>query len=195
MYQSPILPLAVMSHSNLGHFVTIEEYQNLAKSPDTERNFKNVINAASKRMMTAQFEVAMNGLIEVGKQEGFVYSIQKQTKPQKGVISLTDNNGHGMVGIVTATENGVSVNLDLTGYGNHKCHQVMDRILRRMGDHGIEIRNIQRKSHYRRQGISKNWLKPLKKYDPDKDQAGKHGGNSDLKRRQLNVNRQKIKIG
>ena len=59
----------------------------------------------------------------------------------------------------------------------------------------IEIRNIERKSHYRCQGISKNWLKPLKKSEPDKDQPGKQGDNSDLKRRQLNLNHQKIKLG
>lgn len=188
-----VLTLLALQKASLGKFIPEAEWMRFAVPGDYRKLFPRLLQQASQRMMESQFHYVTNAVSEAASAEGFVNPRYQHMDHSHGVISMTDKEGRGVVARATATDDGVAIDLDLTGYGDGRCHQVMDRLLERLSQKGVMIRNARRKSHYRREGISSDWLKPIKKPAPAVLPAEGQKKSDDLKRRQKLLLSQKNK--
>ena len=66
---------------------------------------------------------------------------------------LKNTDGRALIAQVHPTPDGPALKLDLTGYADGSCHAVMDDVLQRLSDKGIRLFDMNRRSHYRREGV------------------------------------------
>lgn len=115
-------------------------------------------------------------IIEVAREAGFTH--QRPPRHQEGqqTLVIEDSTGRALVAEVTESDSGARIHLDLTGFGDGSCHGVMDCLLNGLAQKGVRLDGIERRSHYRREGLIASALeRPRKKgreskpVSPDKE--------------------------
>jgi hypothetical protein len=135
---------------------------------------------------TASSEYIAQSVMEVAAQSGFIKPAFDTNQNTRRTIVMEDSQGRAVVAKLHQTGNGTKMHLDLTGMGDRSCHSVMDSLLGGLAKRGIDLRDVQHQSHYRREGVLQKTTGDLRQQEADEDTAN-HADR--LRRRSaLNIN-------
>lgn len=193
-YGDAAINILALRQSTLGLFVPETQWQNLCRSSLPKNSYLKILNQAATRFTKANSKYVSQSIIEVAADNGFD---EQRNNPDedKQLLVLGDKNGRALVAQIIASEDGAKINLDLTGFGDGSCHQVMDRIMSGLEKKNIHLAQIKRRSHYRREGI----LAPIlnggnSKKSVNQESRNKENKKTDSRRKRSHHNSHKIKL-
>jgi hypothetical protein len=149
----PVANVLTLQNSTLGLFVGKDKWNALNEVGFNHKTFNSVVRQAADNLTTANALYVKQSICDVANDLGFTQDRRIKRIGEKEIIVLENNEGRALVSEVIASEVGAKINLDLTGFGDGSCHLVMDRILKGLTAKGIRLDNIQRRTHYRREGV------------------------------------------
>lgn len=190
--QLRVLPLAALSGTPLGHFVRDEERERFMQLEGTRKAFEGLVGKASVRMQEKHFRFVMDAVHEVARQQGFNNLMYSQQEALQGFVSLADGQGRAVVAQMKGTEKGVILDLDLTGFQDDGCHEVMDGLLAGLRRKGVILRDGERRSRLTRQETTRTRSVSRKK-NRTALRTGCGKKREDLKRRQRNLGPNRLK--
>jgi hypothetical protein len=149
-----------LKNSPLGLFVDDAEWKRFTTKPPTTTSIDRILARASARFTEANAAHVANSIKDAVAEIGFCNTKTFTEKGRQKLLIVEDVQGRAVVGTITASDEGAKVKLDLTGFGDGTCHEMMDRILSALAARNILVQDIKRRSHYRRTGVMLTELGP-----------------------------------
>ncbi len=150
--ENKLAQLVVLNNSSLKNFISAENISYMQNKKFSRNAFQKVINSASNKFKFESTKQVLKEATLVLNDAGFPDDIKAGlNKNSKGYVSKADKDGRGVVIKVNTTDEGSNVSLDLTGFSDGACHNVMDDLLNRLNEK-LKISDQKRKNHYNRNG-------------------------------------------
>lgn len=141
-----------LRNSNLGAFVSTSQWNQLCNAPMNRKSFKNILNQATKSYAQTSAKYVSQSIVEVGSNIGFKQQRVNRYKDGNQYLTLMDEDGRALVARVSESAKGAQIHLDMTGFGDQSCNKFMDSILEELKKKQIHLDQLQRRSHYCREG-------------------------------------------
>ena len=188
--------IVALRKSPLGRFVGKEQWQRLSRSKVGQKTFTDIVGQASQRFTQANTVYVTGSVAEVAAKEGFTRERFNYRDKGKRTLVMEDSEGRALVAEIGESNNGATINLDLTGFGDGSCHAVMDRVLKGLAEKDIRLEGMTRRAHYRREGVLKPSLKhsQRKRRVPRQTRPDKVSGGSDAHRRRHHNQTNQLKL-
>lgn len=187
--------LLALKQSPLGVFLGGEEWKKISQPALSGPSFAQLLHQAGRKFTEANAVFVARSITEVAASVGFTRQHLNQKNHGKQTLVLEDPMGRALVAEVVESEKGARMNLDLAGFGDGSCHEVMDRVLMGLAERDIRLGEIRRRSHYRREGsipaaveYSGKKGKVRMEVSPDVER-----GEADLRRRQTHHEGSRLK--
>lgn len=144
-----------LRNSALGSFVSDSQWKQLHFSPLNQRSYRNILFQAKKSYAQANARYISQSVIAVGTKLGLNQQKVNRVKDNTNYLTLMDDKGRALLARVMQSEKGSQLHLDLTGFGDGACHTMMDAVLNGLKEKQINIHHLKRRSHYCRNGMTK----------------------------------------
>lgn len=141
--------------SPLGAFLGNAQWAQIAQPSFSKTSFGKILDQAAQAFTQANARAVAQSIVTVAQRAGFDQGQPDRREVQQGRISLVlkDPDGRALLASVTPADDGAQITLDLTGFGDPSCHEVMDQILAGLAEEQIHLDHLRRRSHYRREGL------------------------------------------
>jgi hypothetical protein len=153
LHSDVIASVLSLKNSPLGSFVRKSQWKQLYEVTTGKEHFTNLLKQAEKRFTQANAIYISRAIVEVAKDVGFSHQRHKSYEDGRRLVVMEDSQGRAIVADVTESENGAKINFDLTGFGDASCHLITDHILKGIKEKNIQLREFERRSHYKREGV------------------------------------------
>ncbi len=174
-----VAQLVALQTSPLGLFLIEEQKLRLQQAPPNQRGFKEMLQRVEKRFTEANAFSVVGEIKSVAAGLGFHL---ERTRTACGIetLVLENSNGQAISAQVKPSDRGAQISVDLLGFGDGRCHSLMDELLKGLEEKGIRIGAVRRQSHYRRDGLlhsdsrgpqEKKELSPLSRPDRQREEA------------------------
>ena len=188
--------MVALRKSPLGRFVGKEQWQRLSRSKVGQKTFTDIVGQASQRFTQANTVYVTGSVAEVAAKEGFTRERFNYNDKGKRTLVMEDSEGRALVAEIGESDNGATINLDLTGFGDGSCHAVMDRVVKGLAEKDIRLEGMTRRAHYRREGVLRSPSKQGrgKQRVPQQARSDKASTNSDAHRRRHHNQTNQLKL-
>ena len=191
-YTDAIARVLALNNSPLHMFVDESYWKELHGSKINVTSFNKILEQASRSFTQANAAYITQSISEAAIKAGFTSQRVNRYDNNVRILVMGDEQGRSLIANVVGSENGAKINMDLTGFGDGSCHAVMDRVLNGLNEKDICLGEIQRRSHYCREGSigrkSGRSKKKIVQVYPEEER-----NQSDIQRRQHHHNNTKIK--
>lgn len=179
-----MLSLAALRHSTLGKFVMASDWKKLTGAKLSQARIKKLIDRAAARCLLANHRYVLKSIEDVARAEGFTNKMRLKTVDGKAYMTMVADDGKALVTKAIASEQGIAVDMDLSGFNGNGCHAKMEQLLRRLHDRGITL-----------QGATRHSLAPKQTCAAQKttEDATKNGRREMRRRRELTNRTRKVR--
>lgn len=137
-------------HSVLGKFLTFEETSQLDAARYGKAATEKIIRQATQRFVNTNREIIIHGIQEAVAEAGFTRKRLDESHGGRHYLVMSNSSGKAVVAEISLSKSGdIQTNIDLTGYTDKSCHQVMDDIVARLRDRHILLEQTKAQDHYR----------------------------------------------
>jgi hypothetical protein len=158
--------MLALSNSPLRMFLEESRWNELHESKVSQNAFNETIKQASGNLTQSSAAYIAQSISEAAVKAGFTQQRVNRYNNNARVIVMEDEQGRSLISNVVESDNGVRINMDLTGFGDGSCHAVIDKVMEGLSEKDIHLGKIQRRSHYQRDGIMAHKSKRSNKKKP-----------------------------
>jgi hypothetical protein len=158
----PIKQLALLSTSPLRYHLTENDLKYFDQE-STEKDFERLYQKASKSMEKFQFKKINTIILQAAQTMGFKNKTYYFVNNQFGVFSLVNDDGRAVIAKTNSSPDGTKIDLDVTGYPQGECQKVMDQLLSKIEEKGVEIRTGHRMQRNPQKSVESEKIKSPKK--------------------------------
>src|SRR3989304_970172 len=119
--------LLALKQSPLAAFVGKDQWKKLCHPRLSKRNCAGVLEEAGRQFARSNANLVASSIIDVATNMGFNQQRVNHKRDVRQTLVLEDSDGRAVVAEVMESDQGARINLDLTGFGDRSCHEVMDR--------------------------------------------------------------------
>lgn len=193
-HSDAVARILAIQNSALGSFLDADQRKSICQPTLAHKTFQDIFDRAARQFTLANALYVSRSIVEAAAEAGFTTQRFSGKKKGNHSLVLADDRGRAFVADIVESEEGARINFDLTGFGDGSCHGVMDRILTGLAKKGIRLDDVQRRSHYRREGVMNLSLQHSKQSvsDPKRKDSAAIGQEEASKRRRIShLNRAK----
>ncbi len=142
-----------LQHSPLRLFVDDAQWEKIVGAKINAQAFNGILEQAGKSFTHANGAYIAQSISQVAIEAGFINPGASLQRDGRRTMAMKDDQGRALIAHITESDDGAKIDMDLTGFGDGACHEVMDRILKGLAERDIHLGNVRRGSHYRRDGV------------------------------------------
>jgi hypothetical protein len=136
-------------HSTLGKFLIPEEASQLDVARYNKAATEKIIQQATQRFVNTNREIITRGIREVAAEAGFTRERMNKQRDGRHYVVMSDASGKAVVAEISVSKQGdIKTNIDLVGYTDNSCHQVMEDLIIRLRDKQILLEQSKRQDHF-----------------------------------------------
>ncbi|MEK7396744.1 MAG: hypothetical protein AAB116_07385 [Candidatus Poribacteria bacterium] len=185
--------MLALNNSPLRMFLEESRWNELHESKASQNAFNETIKQASGNLTQSSATYIAQSISEAAVKAGFTQQRVNRYNNNVRIVVMEDEQGRSLIANVVESDNGAKLNMDLTGFGDGSCHAVIDKVIEGLSEKDIRLGEIQRRSHYHRDGLmahkSKRSNKKKTRIYPEEERS-----QADTRRKQHYHNTSNLKI-
>lgn len=141
-----------LQSSPLRLFVDEAQWEKIVGAKMNAQAFSRILEQAGRSFTHANGTYIAQSISQVAIESGFINPGASLQRGGRRTMVMEDDQGRALIAHITESDDGAKIDMDLTGFGDGACHEVMDRIMKGLAEKDIHLGEVRRRSHYRRDG-------------------------------------------
>lgn len=151
-HKDALARVLALRRSPLRLFVDDAQWKRIVGAKINAQAFNGILKQAGRSFTHANGAYIAQSISQVAMEAGFINPGTGLQRDDRRTMVMKDDQGRALIAHITESDDGAKIDMDLTGFGDGACHEVMDSVLRGLAEKDIHLGKARRRSHYRRDG-------------------------------------------